>query len=63
MLAQLPTSERGPDRAKMYAIATTSYAATELKGRLGRIDTHRPASMLRDLTIAYLKQHGFAQVG
>jgi hypothetical protein len=61
MLAQLPAPERGPDRAKTYAIATTPYAASELKEQLGRIEARRPGSMLRDLTVAYLKRHGFAQ--
>src|SRR5262249_36548113 len=36
MVAQLQTPERGPDRTKMYAIATTAYAATDLKSRLGK---------------------------
>jgi hypothetical protein len=61
MLAQLPTSERGPDRGKTYAIATTDYAARALSEQLGRIDARRPGSMVRDLTVAYLKRHGFAQ--
>lgn len=63
MLAQLPMPERGPDRTKMYAIATTAYAASDLQERLGRIAARRPGPMLRDLTVAYLKRHGFARVG
>jgi hypothetical protein len=63
MLAQLPIPERGPDRAKTYTIATTSYAARELGETLGRIDARRPGPMLRDLTVGYLKRHGFAQFG
>jgi Protein of unknown function (DUF3500) len=47
------------DSAKTYSIATTTYVATELSNRLGRIESRREGSMLRDLTVAYLKSHGF----
>src|SRR5262249_11786860 len=30
MIAKLPSAEHGPDRTKMYAIATTAYAARDL---------------------------------
>jgi hypothetical protein len=60
MVAQLATPERGPDRAKTYAIATTTYAASEVQAQLGRIEGRRRGSMLRDLTVAYLKRHGFS---
>ena len=63
MIAKLPSPERGPDRAKRYAIATTSYAARERRDQLGRIEAARPGSMLRDLTVGYLKRHGFAHFG
>jgi hypothetical protein len=59
MVAQLGTPERAPDPAKTYAIATTAYAARDLRERLGRIDARRPAPMLRDLTVSYLKRQGF----
>jgi hypothetical protein len=62
MVAQLPTPETGPDRTKTYAIATTAYAASDLRDRLGRVDARRAGPMLRDLTVAYLKRHGFAHV-
>ncbi|MGB7217592.1 MAG: DUF3500 domain-containing protein [Vicinamibacterales bacterium] len=62
MLAQLATPERAPDRAKTYAIATTTYAARDLTEELGRVESRRPGSMLRDLTVAYLKRHGFTQI-
>jgi Protein of unknown function (DUF3500) len=60
MVAQLPQPERGTDRTKTYSIATTAYAARDLTDRLGRIEARRPGAMLRDLTVAYLKRHGFA---
>jgi hypothetical protein len=60
MVAQLATPERGPDRAKTYAIATTTYVASEVQAQLGRIEGRRRGSMLRDLTVADLKQHGFS---
>ena len=63
MLQRLPMPERGPDRAKAYTIATTAYAASELQDRLGRLDARREGPMLRDLTVSYLKRHGFAHVG
>ena len=62
MVARLPAPERGPDRAKTYMIATTAYAASDLRQHLGRIDARRRAPMLRDLTVAYLKREGFAHV-
>ena len=60
MIAQLSTPERGSERAKTYAIATTAYAAKDLQDQLGRVDARRPGPMLRDLTVAYLKRHAFA---
>jgi len=62
MVATLPSPERGPDPKKMYAIATTAYAARELGVQLGKIEGRRPGPMLRDLTVAYLKRRGFADV-
>jgi len=54
--------ERGaaPDPQKTYSVATTSYIANERSEKLGRIDSRRPAAMLRDLTVAYLRSHGFS---
>jgi hypothetical protein len=53
--------ERGipPDDRKIYTVATTTYVASDLTEKLGRIDTRRPGHMLRDLTVAYLRSHGF----
>ena len=45
---------------KTYSIATTSYLAGELQRKLGRVENRLQGSMLRDLTVAYLKSHGFS---
>ena len=47
------------NREKPYSIATTGYAATEESEKLGRIDARRKGIMLRDLTVNYLRSHGF----
>jgi hypothetical protein len=57
--AQLSSPEHEPDRTKTYSVATTSYGADDLKRQLGRIEGRRSGPMLRDLTVAYLKRHGF----
>jgi hypothetical protein len=44
---------------KTYTVATTGYVAGELQERLGRIGARRPGTMLRDLTVAYLRSHRF----
>lgn len=62
LLAQLPSTEGTHDRTRTYALATTGYGASELRAQLGRIEGRRPGPMLRDLTVAYLERHGFAQV-
>jgi Protein of unknown function (DUF3500) len=49
-----------PDPQKTYSVATTSYIANERSEKLGRIDSRRPGAMLRDLTVAYLRSHGFS---
>jgi hypothetical protein len=53
--------ERGitPDLGKTYSVATTKYVADELSDKLGRIESRRSGAMLRDVTIAYLRSHGF----
>ena len=59
LLAKL--RERGvtPDSLKTYSVATTTYISTELNEKLGPIESRRSGSMLRDLTVAYLRSHGF----
>jgi len=51
------------DSDKTYSIATTKYIATEESDKLGRIESRRSGSMLRDLSVAYLRSHGFPIVG
>jgi hypothetical protein len=60
MLARL--GETTHDPAKMYRIATTSYAASDLTEHLGRVDARERGPRLRDMTVAYLKRHGFGEV-
>jgi hypothetical protein len=48
-----------PDDKKIYTVATTNYVAGELSEKLGTIEARRPGHMLRDLTVAYLRSHGF----
>jgi len=56
--------ERGttPDSGKLYAVATTSYVANQTGSQLGRIESRRRGPMVRDLTVAYLKSHGFSSL-
>jgi len=61
LLAALRERAIMPDSDKTYTVATTTYVARDLKEKLGRIDTRRPGPMLRDLTIAYLRSHGFSK--
>ena len=44
---------------KMYTVATTQYMGSDRARELGRIENRRPGPMLRDLTVAYLRTHGF----
>src|SRR5262249_36600130 len=45
--------------AKISPAATTEYVATKDSEKLGRIQGRRPGTMLRDVTVAYLRGHGF----
>ena len=44
---------------KTYTVATTGYIAGEGSAKIGRINSRRSGPMLRDLTVAYLRSHGF----
>jgi Protein of unknown function (DUF3500) len=46
--------------AKTYTIATTQYSVSDRAEELGRVENRRQGPMLRDLTVAYLRSHGFA---
>ncbi len=48
-----------PNSEKTYTIATTSYIANEGREKLGRIGARRQGPLIRDLTVAYLRSHGF----
>jgi len=58
---QADLRERGlePDSDKTYTVATTSYVASEESEKIGRIARRRLGPMLRDLTVSYLRSHGF----
>jgi hypothetical protein len=49
------------DSTKMYKVATTRYGVGRLKEEVGPVESPKPRGMLRDLTVAYVKRHGFAQ--
>jgi hypothetical protein len=44
---------------KLYSVATTAYVTGKESQKLGRIQRRRPGTLLRDLTVAYLRSHGF----
>ena len=56
--------ERGVESnpVKTYSVATTTFNASELSDKFGRIETRRQGPMLRDLTVAHLRSHGFQQI-
>jgi hypothetical protein len=58
---QVALRERGIafNPAKTYSVATTTFVATESSEKLGRINSRRRGPMLRDLTVDYLRTHGF----
>jgi len=62
LLAQL--RERGGALAteKNYTVATTTYVSNQSSQKLGRIEARRSDRMLRDLTVDYLRSHGFGSV-
>lgn len=53
--------ERGvvPDSGKTYRVATTAHVAGDGDHPLGRVDARQPGPLLRELTISYLRSHGF----
>src|SRR5205823_1199358 len=59
LLEQLRSRGATIEEGKLYKVATTEHAATELQHKLGRIAVRRPGQMLRDLTVAYLRSYGF----
>jgi hypothetical protein len=59
LLAQLRERSVVPDSDQTYTIATTAFVANELTEKLGRIATRLPGALSRDLTVSYLRSHGF----
>ena len=55
-------TESGVDATKTYKVATTRYGVGRLRDELGPVDAPQPRGMLRDLTIDYVKRHGFGQI-
>jgi hypothetical protein len=44
---------------KMYAIAAPSFIADEKSDKIGRAESYLRGPMIRDVTVAYLRSHGF----
>jgi hypothetical protein len=59
LLAQLRDRRVEVDADKIYKVATTSYIAADDSAKIGRIDSKQQGAMLRDVTVAYLRSHGF----
>ena len=51
------------DDDKIYKVAATAYAVSESQDKLGRIQSRQSRELLRDLTVAYLRSHGFPASG
>jgi hypothetical protein len=49
-----------PVARKTYTVATTAFVANGQAEKLGRINARRPGPMVRDLTVSYLRSHGFS---
>jgi hypothetical protein len=58
LLASLRDRRVNVDSGKTYTVATTAYGANDLQEKLGRISARRQETMLRDMTVAYLRAHG-----
>jgi len=50
------------DSDRLYKVATTEYAASDLENKLGKIHNRKPGLLVRDLAIAHLKAHGFSKL-
>lgn len=47
---------------RAYTVATTAYAARNVEEELGRIEDRASGPKVRDLVVAHLRAHGFADV-
>jgi len=62
LLNALRGSRIAVNSEKTYTVATTDYIADH-PAKIGRVDGRRSGPTLRDLTIAYLRSHGFESNG
>jgi hypothetical protein len=58
-LAKLVRSEIDPTR--MYKVASTRYGVRRVREEVGPVEATQSHGLLRDLTIAHVKRHGFPQ--
>jgi hypothetical protein len=59
-LAKRASGESPIDGNRMYKVASTRYGVSRLKQEIGPVESPQPQGLLRDLTISYVKRHGFA---
>ena len=52
----------GHDGDKTYTVASTAYGMGRLREEVGPIESRRSHGMLRDLAVAYVRQHGFTHL-
>jgi hypothetical protein len=57
--ADLEQRDIARETDKTYTVATTAYVAGETADKLGRVQARRKGPLLRDLTVDYLRAHGF----
>ena len=50
------------DGDKTYTVASTTYGMGRLREQRGPVESRRPRGMLRDLAVAYVRQHGFTHL-
>jgi hypothetical protein len=63
-IAELRGRGIDPDPRRVYTIATTGYVANEAAAaHLGRVESRQKGSLVRDVTIAYLRKRGFSEAG
>jgi len=62
MLAALRSEGTECIPEKIYSIAAVTFTGDDLAKKVGRIQAQRGGPMLRDLTVNYLRSHGFSSV-
>ena len=50
------------DRSTTYRVASTKWGIDRLREQVGRVESEETRGLLRDLTVRYVKKHGFASV-